>query len=94
MIGEAVYMTNWYYLPGKDILNLIQIILRSSMVVKITAYKIVHMSIYTFSNVSHMLNHIYMYLSTIIKYIIIPGNKNCFCLFESVTSNDLTELRF
>ncbi|XP_043803265.1 odorant receptor 46a-like [Apis laboriosa] len=51
MIGEAVYMTNWYYLPGKDILNLIQIILRSSMVVKITAYKLVHMSIYTFSNV-------------------------------------------
>ncbi|XP_031366093.1 uncharacterized protein LOC102679623 isoform X2 [Apis dorsata] len=51
MIGEAVYMTNWYYLPGKDILNLIQIILRSSMVIKITAGKLVHMSIYTFGNV-------------------------------------------
>lgn len=91
MIGEAVYMTNWYYLPGKDILNLIQIILRSSMVVKITAYKIVHMSIYTFSNVSYMLNYIYLYLLTVIKCTIIPGDKNCFYLFESITSNDLIE---
>lgn len=62
MIGEAVYMTNWYYLPGKDILNLVQIILRSSMVIKITAGKLVHMSIYTFGNVSHMLIH-YLYIS-------------------------------
>ncbi|XP_076475321.1 uncharacterized protein LOC117157612 isoform X1 [Bombus vancouverensis nearcticus] len=36
-VGEVVYMTNWYYLPYKDILNLIQIILRSSMMIKITA---------------------------------------------------------
>lgn len=46
-----VYMTNWYQLPGKDILNLIMIISRSSMEVKITAGKIITMSIYTFGNV-------------------------------------------
>ena len=62
MIGEAVYMTNWYYLPGKDILNLIQIILRSSMVIKITAGKLVHMSIYTFGNVSYMCLFIFVYI--------------------------------
>lgn len=46
-----VYMTNWYQLPDKDILNLIMIISRSSVEVKITAGKIITMSIYTFGNV-------------------------------------------
>ncbi|XP_017759752.1 PREDICTED: odorant receptor 4-like [Eufriesea mexicana] len=50
-IGEVVYMTNWYYLPYKDILDLIQIILRSSLVIEITAGKLIHMSIYTFGDV-------------------------------------------
>ncbi|XP_043517123.1 odorant receptor 13a-like isoform X1 [Frieseomelitta varia] len=36
-VGDTVYMTNWHYLPYKDVLDLIQIILRSSMVIKITA---------------------------------------------------------
>ncbi|XP_017795939.1 PREDICTED: uncharacterized protein LOC108577311 [Habropoda laboriosa] len=36
-VGEVVYMTNWYYLPDKDILNLLLIISRSSLVIKITA---------------------------------------------------------
>ncbi|XP_003691467.1 uncharacterized protein LOC100869376 isoform X2 [Apis florea] len=50
-VGDMVYMTNWYQLPGKDILNLIMIISRSSMEVKITAGKIITMSIYTFGNI-------------------------------------------
>nr|XP_012135243.1 PREDICTED: odorant receptor 83a-like [Megachile rotundata] len=48
-VGEAVYMTEWYHLPGKDILDLVLIISRSSVVTKITAGKIVHMSLYTFT---------------------------------------------
>nr|XP_003700922.1 PREDICTED: odorant receptor 13a-like [Megachile rotundata] len=50
-VGEAVYMTEWYHLPGKDILDLVLIISRSSVVTKITAGKIVHMSLYTFTTV-------------------------------------------
>ncbi|XP_076760940.1 odorant receptor 10-like [Xylocopa sonorina] len=50
-VGEVVYMTNWYYLPDKMILDLILIIARSSVVVEITAGKMVHMSIYTFGDV-------------------------------------------
>ena len=91
MIGEAVYMTNWYYLPGKDILDLIQIILRSSMVIKITAGKLVHMSIYTFGNVSHMLIHICIYLLITVKCIVTSGDENCFHLFKSIASTDLTK---
>ncbi|XP_071862691.1 uncharacterized protein [Bombus fervidus] len=51
-VGEVVYMTNWYYLPGKTILDLIMVIARSNMVVHITAGKLVHMSVYTFGSVS------------------------------------------
>lgn len=51
-IGEVVYMTDWYYLPDKTILNLILIILRSTVVVQITAGKLFNMSIYTFGDVS------------------------------------------
>ncbi|XP_071862816.1 uncharacterized protein [Bombus fervidus] len=50
-VGEVVYMTNWYYLPDKIILDLILIIARSSVVVHITAGKLVHMSVYTFGDV-------------------------------------------
>lgn len=50
-VGEVLYMTNWYYLPCKDILDLILIISRSNAVIKITAGKLTHMSIYTFGNV-------------------------------------------
>ncbi|XP_014484211.1 PREDICTED: odorant receptor 13a-like [Dinoponera quadriceps] len=47
-VGEAAYMINWYALPHKTALDLILIILRSSIVIKITAGKIFHMSIATF----------------------------------------------
>ncbi|XP_003484578.1 odorant receptor 82a-like [Bombus impatiens] len=50
-VGEVVYMTNWYYLPDKTILDLILIIARSGVVVQITAGKMVHMSVYTFGDV-------------------------------------------
>ncbi|XP_017759755.1 PREDICTED: odorant receptor 82a-like [Eufriesea mexicana] len=49
-VGDVVYMTNWYELPDKDILNLIMIISRSSKEVKITAGKLVTMSVYTFDS--------------------------------------------
>lgn len=44
-------MTNWYQLPERDILNLVMIILRSSMKIRITAGKLITMSIYTFGSV-------------------------------------------
>ncbi|XP_043517211.1 odorant receptor 4-like [Frieseomelitta varia] len=50
-IGDVVYATNWYYLPNKDMLNLILIISRSNSVIKITAGKMTHMSINTFGDV-------------------------------------------
>ncbi|XP_017759730.1 PREDICTED: odorant receptor 4-like [Eufriesea mexicana] len=50
-VGEAVYMTNWYHLPERSILDLILIITRSSVVVHITAGKFIRMSIYTFGDV-------------------------------------------
>ncbi|XP_076760933.1 uncharacterized protein LOC143429286 [Xylocopa sonorina] len=49
-IGNVIYMTNWYHLPNKLILDLILIIVRSNLVVDITAGKIVHLSIYTFGH--------------------------------------------
>ncbi|XP_043517213.1 odorant receptor 4-like [Frieseomelitta varia] len=50
-IGDVVYATNWYYLSNKDMLNLILIISRANSVVKITAGKMTHMCLYTFSDV-------------------------------------------
>ncbi|XP_077269675.1 odorant receptor 10-like [Temnothorax americanus] len=47
-VGEVAYMTDWYELPHKIVLDLILIILRSRVVIKITAGKIFHMSIQTF----------------------------------------------
>ncbi|XP_031366089.1 odorant receptor 4-like isoform X3 [Apis dorsata] len=50
-IGNMVYMTNWYRLHDKDILNLIMIIARSSVEYKMTAGKIMDMSVITFGNI-------------------------------------------
>ncbi|XP_076675877.1 uncharacterized protein LOC143373009 [Andrena cerasifolii] len=50
-VGEVVYMTNWYYLPDKAVLDLLLIIARSSVVIKMTAGKLIHMSVYTFGDV-------------------------------------------
>ena len=57
-VGEIVYMTNWYYLPVKKILDLILIIARSSMVIELTAGKIIQMSIYTFGDVSLIISYV------------------------------------
>ncbi|XP_050581915.1 odorant receptor 46a-like isoform X2 [Bombus affinis] len=53
-VGEIVYMTNWYILPRKRILELILIIARSSVVIEITAGKLIHMSIHTFGDVMRL----------------------------------------
>ncbi|XP_003700923.2 odorant receptor 13a-like [Megachile rotundata] len=50
-VGDSVYMTNWYYLPDKHILDLLLIISRSSTVIRMTAGKFVTMSLYTFASV-------------------------------------------
>ncbi|XP_076642143.1 uncharacterized protein LOC143352964 isoform X2 [Halictus rubicundus] len=50
-VGKVVYMSEWYHLPYKCILDLRMITVRSSVVIKITASKMVHMSVYTFSQV-------------------------------------------
>ena len=57
-VGEIVYMTNWYYLPVKKILDLILIIARSSMVIEMTAGKIIQMSIHTFGDVSRIVSYV------------------------------------
>ncbi|KAL0117018.1 hypothetical protein PUN28_010112 [Cardiocondyla obscurior] len=50
-VGETAYMTNWHLLPGNTALDLVLIILRSSIVVKITAGKMIELSLSTFGNV-------------------------------------------
>ncbi|XP_050457544.1 odorant receptor 4-like [Cataglyphis hispanica] len=50
-VGEAAYMINWYQLPRKTVLGLILVLIRSSIVIKITGGKIFHMSIATFGDV-------------------------------------------
>ncbi|XP_003250751.1 odorant receptor 4-like [Apis mellifera] len=50
-ISNMIYMTNWYRLSEKDILNLIMIMIRSGMEYKMTAGKIINMSVVTFGNI-------------------------------------------
>lgn len=56
-------MTNWYDLPRKTVLGLILVIIRSNIVIKITAGKIFHMSIETFGNVSIIKKCLYYFLA-------------------------------
>jgi len=46
------YFTNWYHLPHKTALGLVLIISRSSVVIKITAGKLIQLSLMTFGDVS------------------------------------------
>ncbi|XP_018344140.1 PREDICTED: uncharacterized protein LOC108749717 isoform X1 [Trachymyrmex septentrionalis] len=55
-VGEIAYMTDWYHLPHKTAMSLILIISRSSVVIKITAGKMVQLSLVTFSDVSIFLS--------------------------------------
>ncbi|XP_024894151.1 odorant receptor 82a-like [Temnothorax curvispinosus] len=50
-IGDIAYMTNWYKLPHKTALSLILIIMQSSHIIKITAGKLVLLSISTFGDI-------------------------------------------
>ncbi|XP_011880182.1 PREDICTED: odorant receptor 82a-like [Vollenhovia emeryi] len=50
-VGEVAYMSNWYHLPHKTARGMILIISRSSSVIKLTAGKLVHLSIATFGDV-------------------------------------------
>ncbi|KAG9435152.1 odorant receptor Or1-like [Apis mellifera carnica] len=59
-IRNMVYMTNWYRLPDKDILNLIMIITRSGVEYKMTAGKIIDISVITFGNI---IKTVFVYLN-------------------------------
>ncbi|XP_076177143.1 odorant receptor 26 [Ptiloglossa arizonensis] len=50
-VGKIAYMTDWYRLPHKTAAGLILVISRSSLVTKITAGKLVNISIATFGDV-------------------------------------------
>lgn len=58
-IGKMTYMTEWYRLHHKIALDLILIISRSNAVIKITAGKMVQLSISTFGDVS-LFNNFYI----------------------------------
>nr|XP_012230116.1 PREDICTED: odorant receptor 46a, isoform A-like [Linepithema humile] len=63
-IGDMVYMTKWYRLHHKTALDLILIISRSNAVIRITAGKMIQLSISTFGDVSlfdNLLYTIYIY---------------------------------
>ncbi|KAL0117036.1 hypothetical protein PUN28_010122 [Cardiocondyla obscurior] len=51
-VGEMAYLTKWYRLPHKTALGIVLIISRSSVVTKITAGKLIQLSIKTFGDVS------------------------------------------
>ncbi|EFN67337.1 hypothetical protein EAG_04798 [Camponotus floridanus] len=49
-VGEMAYFTDWYRLPHKTALGMILIISRSSAVIKITAGKLIQLSLITFGD--------------------------------------------
>jgi len=51
-VGEMAYFTDWYRLPHKTALGMILIISRSGAVIKITAGKLIQLSLITFGDVS------------------------------------------
>ncbi|XP_032669717.1 odorant receptor 24a-like isoform X1 [Odontomachus brunneus] len=51
-VGETAYLTEWYRLPQKTALSLVLIISRSSAVIKMTAGKLIELSLATFGDVS------------------------------------------
>ncbi|XP_014484220.1 PREDICTED: odorant receptor 4-like [Dinoponera quadriceps] len=51
-VGETAYLTEWYRLPQKTALSLVLIISRSSVVIKMTAGKLIELSLVTFGDVS------------------------------------------
>ncbi|KAF3424646.1 hypothetical protein E2986_11725 [Frieseomelitta varia] len=99
-IGDMVYMTNWYHLPDKNILSMIMIISRSSVEVKMTAGKIIDMSVFTFASTMLMKltisNHIFIYLTIMLEHTFVESYVFCSEVvvdsFESVLIHSLTEV--
>ena len=83
-------MTNWYHLPDKDILSLIMIISRSNVEVRMTAGKIIDMSLFTFANVCLILLILTKdsLKKIFIKSFVITDSKNSFCIFKYVVPDD------
>lgn len=95
-VGDVVYMTNWYYLPDKAILDLRLIITRSSVVIKMTAGKLIHMSVYTFGDVSMVTVHVNTHSMLLIESMglrTIPGDEDRFRIFKFTAPNDVTQTR-
>lgn len=76
-------MTDWYCLPYKTALGLILIISRSSAVIKITAGKLIQLSIATFSDVSNGSSFLSI---NRLQQVIISGYQNVLRLSEYVTN--------
>ena len=51
-MGEVAYMINWHLMPGKCALDLMLIIIIARFPAKITAGKLVGLSLHSFLNVS------------------------------------------
>lgn len=64
-------MTNWYLLPGNSALGFVLIILRSNIVVKITAGKMIELSLSTFGNVS-IRKYVSLHLD---RYVVVITNN-------------------
>lgn len=69
------YMTDWYKLPRKTMLSLILIIMQSSHTIKITAGKLVQLSIATFGDVRNA--QLLMTLNKILIKFVFLSFINC-----------------
>ncbi|XP_018046440.1 PREDICTED: uncharacterized protein LOC108685935 [Atta colombica] len=67
-VGEIAYMTDWYHLPHKTAMSLILIISRSSVVIKITAGKMVQLSLVTFSDVSIFFSFLFKFFRSLSSF--------------------------
>lgn len=70
------YMTDWYKLPRKTALHFILIIMQSSHAIKITAGKLLRLSIATFGDVSNA--QLFMTLSKILTKFAFLLFINCY----------------
>lgn len=86
-------MINWYRLPHKTALGLILIISRSSTVIKLTAGKLVHLSIATFGDVSISAMSRYTFLQTWYNRYnwIISGDEDIHDIFKHASDYDYVD---
>jgi len=79
-------MTNWYRLPHKTARSLILIISRSSSVIKLTAGKLIHLSIATFGDVS---TQIYItFFFSLIHLRNVSGDENLYDISKHAADHD------